>query len=145
MFVQAAAHNGASRRRNAQADLHDVVHTPTGRKLGYGELASAAAKLPVPKKEELKFKPKSAWRYIGKGAAELRPCAMSCTGKAVYGMDARMEGMVYASIEQPPVLGGKVKSFDDKEALQVRWRSARPCHRSVSSRPGDFNRWAAWP
>ena len=42
-----------------------------------------------------------------------------CNGKAIYGMDARMDGMVYASIEHPPVLGGKVKSYDDKEALKV--------------------------
>jgi isoquinoline 1-oxidoreductase beta subunit len=41
------------------------------------------------------------------------------TGKAIYGMDARADGMVYASVEHPPVLGGKVKSYDDKEALQV--------------------------
>ncbi len=43
-----------------------------------------------------------------------------CTGKAIFGMDAHRDGMVYASIEHPPVYGGKVKSFDDKEALQVR-------------------------
>ena len=42
-----------------------------------------------------------------------------CNGKAIYGMDARIDGMVYASIEHPPVLGGKVKSYDDKEALKV--------------------------
>jgi isoquinoline 1-oxidoreductase beta subunit len=41
------------------------------------------------------------------------------TGKAIYGMDARVDGMVYASVERPPVLGGKVKSYDDKEALKV--------------------------
>jgi isoquinoline 1-oxidoreductase beta subunit len=41
------------------------------------------------------------------------------TGKAIYGMDARVDGMVYAAIERPPVLGGKVKSYDDKEALKV--------------------------
>jgi len=42
------------------------------------------------------------------------------TGKAIYGMDARMDGMVYASVEHPPVLGGKVKSYDDKDALKSR-------------------------
>src|SRR5262249_34865176 len=42
-----------------------------------------------------------------------------CTGKAVFGMDARREGMVYASIEHPPVLSGKVESYDGTEALQV--------------------------
>jgi isoquinoline 1-oxidoreductase beta subunit len=41
------------------------------------------------------------------------------TGKAIYGMDARVDGMVYASVEHPPVLGGRVKTYDDKEALQV--------------------------
>jgi isoquinoline 1-oxidoreductase beta subunit len=41
------------------------------------------------------------------------------TGRAIYGMDARMDGMVYASVERPPVLGGKVKSYDDKEALKI--------------------------
>ena len=76
-------------------------------------------KLPVPKKEELQFKPKSAWRYIGKGATSY-DLADICTGKAGYGMDARLEGMVYASVEHPPVLGGKVKSYDEKAPLQVK-------------------------
>ena len=42
------------------------------------------------------------------------------TGKAIFGMDAKMPGMVYASVEHPPVLGQKIKSFDDKAALKVR-------------------------
>ena len=41
------------------------------------------------------------------------------TGKALYGMDARVAGMVYASIEHPPVFGGTVKSYDDKAPLKV--------------------------
>jgi isoquinoline 1-oxidoreductase beta subunit len=81
-------------------------------------LATAASKLPVPKKEELQFKPRSAWRYIGKGMTSYDLTEL-CTGKAVYGMDARVDGMVYASIEHPPVLGGKLKSCDDQEALKV--------------------------
>src|SRR6202011_1687436 len=102
-----------------ESDLHVIVHRPSKRKAGYGELASAAAKLSVPKKEELKFKPKSAWRYIGKGASSY-DLADLCTGKAGFGMDARLNGMVYASVEHPPVLGGKVKSYDDKAPLQVK-------------------------
>jgi len=58
------------------------------------------------------------WRYIGKGVTSY-DLAELCTGKAIYGMDARVDGMVYASIEHPPVLGGKVKSCDDKEVLKV--------------------------
>ena len=118
MLIQAAAQQWGVPAAECETDLHVVVHRATNRRLGYGELSIAAAKLPVPKKEELKLKPKSQWRYIGKGSPSYDLEAV-CTGKAVFGMDARLEGMVYASIEHPPVLGGKVKSYDDKEALKV--------------------------
>jgi len=118
MLTQAAANQWKVSPDECKAELHTIVHAATGQRLGYGELAAAAAKLPVPKVEDLKFKPKSAWRYIGKGSASY-DLPQVVTGKAVYGMDARMDGMVYASIERPPVVGGKVKSFDDKEALKV--------------------------
>src|SRR6266571_5873457 len=118
MLVQAAAHEWGVPAAECQTDLHVVVHRSTDRSAGYGELARAAAKLPVPKREELKLKPKSAWRYVGKGQVSYDLEAL-VTGKAIYGMDAQVDGMVYASVEHPPVLGGKVKSHDDKEALKV--------------------------
>jgi isoquinoline 1-oxidoreductase beta subunit len=118
MLMQAAAKQWSVPATECETDLHVVVHRSTNRTAGYGELASAAAKLPVPKREELKLKPKSAWRYIGKGEVSYDLEAL-VTGKAIYGMDARVDGMVYASVERPLVLGGKVKSFDDKEALKV--------------------------
>jgi len=118
MLIQAAAHQWGVPAAECETDLHVVVHRSTNRKADYGELASAAAKFPVPPKEEVKLKPKSAWRYIGKGEVSYDLEAL-VTGKAVYGMDARADGMVYASVERPPVLGGKVKSFDDKETLKV--------------------------
>ncbi len=118
MLTQAAANKWGVPASECAADLHTIVHTPSKRRIGYGELAADAAKLPVPKTTELKFKPKSAWRYIGKGSPSY-DLSDVVTGKAGYGMDARVEGMVYASIQRPPVLGGKVKSFDDKDALKV--------------------------
>jgi isoquinoline 1-oxidoreductase subunit beta len=118
MLIQAAAKQWGVPSTECETDLHVVIHRSTGRKAGYGELASAAAKLPVPSKEQLTLKPKSAWRYIGKGNVSYDLESL-VAGKAIYGMDARVDGMVYASIERPPVLGGKVKSFDDKEALNV--------------------------
>ena len=118
MLIQAAARQWHVPAAECETDLHVVVHRSTNRKVGYGELAGAAAKLPIPTKEELKFKPKTAWRYIGKGKVSYDLEAL-VTGKAIYGMDARVDGMVYASVERPPVIGGKVKSFDDKEALKV--------------------------
>src|SRR6267143_2360341 len=118
MLIQAAARRWHVPAAECETDLHVVVHRSTNRKVGYGELAGAAAKLPIPTKEELKFKPKTAWRYIGKGKVSNDLEAL-VTGRAIYGMDARVDGMVYASVERPPVIGGKVKSFDDKEALKV--------------------------
>jgi isoquinoline 1-oxidoreductase beta subunit len=118
MLIQAAAHEWKVPAAECETDLHVVVHRSTNRRAGYGELAGAAAKLPVPKREDLKLKPKSAWRYIGKGEVSWDLEAL-VTGKAVYGMDSRAESMVYASVERPPVLGGKVKSYDGKEALKV--------------------------
>jgi len=118
MLIQAAAQQWGVSAAECETDLHVVVHRSTNRRAGYGELAKAAAKLPVPKREELKLKPKSAWRYVGKGQVSYDLEAL-VTGKAIYGMDARVDGMVYASVEHPPVLGGKVKSFDDKEPLKV--------------------------
>src|ERR1700676_3884281 len=118
MLIQAAAKQWGVAAAECETDLHVVVHRSTNRRAGYGELATAAAKLPVPPQEKLKLKPKSAWRYIGKGEVSYDLEAL-VTGKAIYGMDARVDGMVYASVEHPPVLGGKVKSFDDKEALKV--------------------------
>src|SRR5262245_11864936 len=120
MLVQAAAQQWNVKPAECVTELHVVLHRPTGRRLGYGELAASAAKLPLPQPEQTEppFKSKSSWRYIGKGMPSYDLEAL-CTGNAVDGMDARVDGMVYASIEHPPVLGGKVKSYDDKEALQV--------------------------
>jgi isoquinoline 1-oxidoreductase subunit beta len=119
MLVAAAAAQWNVPPAQCTAKFHEVVHAPTGRKLGYGELASRASKLPVPKPEQLHYKPKSEWRYIGKDQA-IADLADICTGKAVFGMDVKREGMVYASVEHPPVMGGKVQSLDDKLALQVK-------------------------
>ncbi len=118
MLIQAAAKKWGVPSSDCRTDLHAVVHSASGRRVGYGKLAKAASKLPVPKKEELQFKKKGAWRYIGKGMDSVDLTDL-CTGKAIYGMDARLDGMVYASIEHPPVLGGKVKSYDEKAPLQV--------------------------
>lgn len=119
MLTQAAANRWNVPVTECNANLHTVVHKPTGRKLGYGELATDAAKVPVPKKEDVKLKTRKEWRYIGKGTASY-DIQNICTGKAGYGMDARIDGMVYASIEHPPVLGGKLVSYDDSDALKVR-------------------------
>jgi isoquinoline 1-oxidoreductase beta subunit len=118
MLVQAAAAQWGVPATECATELHSVVHKPSGKKLGYGELAAAAAKLGVPKKEDVKLKARSEWRYIGKGTVSYDLKDM-CTGKAAYGQDTRMDGMLYASVAHPPVFGSSVKSVDDKAALGV--------------------------
>jgi len=118
MLIQAAAQKWDVPASECRTELHTVLHSATGRRLSYGELASAAAKLPIPSKQDVQLKTKNEWRYIGKGMTSY-DLADLCTGKAVYGMDVLLDGMLYASIEHPPVLGGKVKSVDDSEALKV--------------------------
>jgi isoquinoline 1-oxidoreductase beta subunit len=119
MLISAAAGKWGVPEKECTTEPGFVVHQASARKLSYGELAAAAAKLPVPKKEDVPLKNRSEWRYIGKDSA-LFDLPDIVTGKAIFGMDATMPGMVYASIEHPPVLGQKVKSYDDQAALKVR-------------------------
>ena len=120
MLVRAAAQQWGIPESQCVADpVHMVADRNSSRKFGYGDLAPLAAKLSVPKKEELQFKPASSWRYIGKPAPSFDAPDI-CSGKSLYGMDVRVPGMLYATVAHPPVLGGKVKSVDDKAALQVK-------------------------
>jgi isoquinoline 1-oxidoreductase beta subunit len=119
MLIQAAAERWKVPADECETKLGTVTHRHSGRTLTYGQLATSASKLRVPDQAELRFKPSSAWRYIGKDTPRYNIDAL-CTGQPVFGIDKRVEGMLYASIERPPVFGGKVKSCDDKEALKVR-------------------------
>jgi isoquinoline 1-oxidoreductase beta subunit len=121
MLISAAAARWSVPQKDCTTEPHFVVHRASGRKLGYGDLAAAAAKLPVPKKQDLPLplKKRSEWRYIGKESNSLFDLPEIVTGKAIFGMDATMPGMVYASVEHPPVLGQKIKSCDDRAALKV--------------------------
>ncbi|MES1162186.1 MAG: molybdopterin cofactor-binding domain-containing protein, partial [Rhizobacter sp.] len=119
MLEQAAASKWNVPVGEVEASNHAVVHKASGRKLDYGALALAAAQLDVPSRESLKLKDPSKFRYIGKTDAFLTDSQVIVTGKSQYGIDTRLPGMVYAVIARPPVLGGKVKSFDAAEALKV--------------------------
>jgi len=115
MLVQAAAdkwHVDASKCR-AQ---NGVVSGPGGKKASYGQLAEAASKLTPPK--EVKLKPASEFRYVGKPLKRL-DTADKIRGKAEYGIDTRLPGMLYASLAQCPVIGGKVVSFDAEQAKSM--------------------------
>ena len=121
MLERAAAEKWGVAASECKAQNHFVVHS-SGKKLGYGELATLAAKQPAPKKEELdglKYKSPAEFRYIGKSMPTV-DLSDIVTGKGTFGIDAKMPGMVHASIERAPVYGGKLKSVDDKEAKAVK-------------------------
>jgi isoquinoline 1-oxidoreductase beta subunit len=118
MLIAAAAQQWNVAASECSTEPHVVIHKATGRRADYGELVAGAARVALPKKEQIQLKNPSEWRFIGKGMTSV-DLENLCTGKAMYGMDARLDGMVYASIERPPVFGGKVKAVDDQEALKV--------------------------
>ena len=118
MLERAAAAKWGVPATECKGRNEQVVHTASGKKIAYAELVTLAASQAVPKKEELTYKSPSEYRYIGK-ALPIVDLSDICTGKAVFGIDAKMPGMVYASIERPPVMGGKIGSVDDSEARKV--------------------------
>lgn len=119
MLVNAAAAQWNVPAAQITTANHEVIHQASNRRLSYGSLVPAAAKLEVPKPESLQFKAKTAWKFVGKERPiyDLTPIL---TGKAQFGGDIFRDGMVYASIEHPPVFGGKVRTLDNAETLKVR-------------------------
>jgi isoquinoline 1-oxidoreductase beta subunit len=119
MLEEAAAQKWNVKPEEVKAANHEVVHAASGRRIGYGELAGDAAKLPVPKLETLRLKDESQFKYIGKGNIPIVDLHDITTGKAQYGADIRLLDMKYAVLVRPPVVGGKLVSFDAKDALAV--------------------------
>jgi len=118
MLVQAAALQWGVPVSDCKAQNHKVVHVPGGKSLDYGQLVDTAATLPVPSVKQVALKDPKDFRYIGKPMSSVDFPDMM-VGKAVYGIDVKMPGMLYAVVEHCPVTYGKVRSFDASEALKV--------------------------
>jgi isoquinoline 1-oxidoreductase subunit beta len=119
MLETAAAKRWGVPVTEVEARFHEVVHKPTGRKLAYGDLAADAAALPAPASDMLRLKEASAFRYIGKGNIPVVDLFDITTGKATYGQDVVLPGLRFAVVARPPVVQGKVKSYDASATLQV--------------------------
>ena len=116
MLAAAAAQRLGVERSSLSVANGIITHAASGRRLTYGEVSSAAAGLTAPATIELK--PSSSWRVIGRRVRRLDSPA-KVTGRATFGIDVRMAGMLTAVIERSPVLGGRVASFDAARALRV--------------------------
>ncbi|MGZ8158985.1 MAG: molybdopterin cofactor-binding domain-containing protein [Methylobacter sp.] len=119
MLETAAAAHWHVPVEDVRAESHEVLHPATGKTLGYGELAKAAAKLPVPDRNSLRLKKSSEFRYIGKGGLKIYDGLDMVTGHGQYGIDTHIKDLLYAVVARPPVFGGKALKYDASAALKV--------------------------
>ncbi len=116
MLIEAAAKKWNVSKHDCYAENGFVIHKPSGKKFGYGELVEDASKLTPPK--EVKLKRREEYKIIGKPLAR-QDNPNKINGKAEFGLDVKLPGMLYAVIERNPRFKGKVKSFDDSATLKV--------------------------
>ena len=116
MLVAAAASSWDVAAAECVTRDHAVHHEVSSNSAGYGDLVAAAAGIPVP--EDVSFKSPEDYRYIGHSMDIIDGVAMT-TGHAHYGIDTMLPGMLYASLERCPALGGTVRSFEDTAAKAV--------------------------
>jgi isoquinoline 1-oxidoreductase subunit beta len=117
MLVAAAAKRWSVDPASCHARSGEVLHAPTGRRIKYGELATDAARLPVP--ETVTLKRPQDFKLIGTPAKRL-DAPSRVNGTAVYGIDVRPPDVKIATLAQSPVFGGRVKSVDDAAAKAVK-------------------------
>jgi isoquinoline 1-oxidoreductase beta subunit len=116
MLVKAAAETWSVEPDSCRTGNGEVIHDGSGQRLSYGKLAEKASRLEPPADAELK-NPKE-FRLVGKPTKRL-DTPEKTNGKAVFGIDVNLPGMLVAVVARPPVFGGKVKSFDPTKALAV--------------------------
>ncbi|MEM1357596.1 MAG: molybdopterin cofactor-binding domain-containing protein, partial [Bacteroidota bacterium] len=113
LLVAAAAEKLAVPAEELRTEDGMIYHDATEQKIGYGEVAAAAALLPVP--EEVKLKDPADFKIIGQGKKNV-DAKKIVTGQPLFGMDIQEEGMLIASIVHPPAFGMKLKSVDSAAA-----------------------------
>ena len=109
MLIAAAAQQWGVPASECSAANGVITHAPSKRKVSFGKVAGAAAKLEPPK--DVKLKDPKDWKLIGKSVKRV-DIPDTVMGRQRYGIDVQLPGMVYAAIAQCPVFGGKVKSVD---------------------------------
>jgi isoquinoline 1-oxidoreductase subunit beta len=113
MLMEAAAKRWNVPAATLTTEKGFVVHSESGRKLTYGDLATDASAIPVP--ADVKLKDKKDFRIIGTAIHNVDNPEM-ITGKPLYGLDFYREGMLFAMIQRPPSFGTKIKSVDSAAA-----------------------------
>jgi isoquinoline 1-oxidoreductase beta subunit len=115
-LIAAAAQRWHVDPGQCRAELGEVIHAPSGRRLGYGDLAALAATIRPPDHPPLKSADQR--RYIGRPIPSLGLADKVC-GKALFGIDVRVPGMLRATILQCPTAGGTLAAVEERPALAV--------------------------
>ncbi len=118
MMQHAAAQRWGVSPDTCIAEQHLVKHT-SGQTLAYHELIDDALAITPPEGDKLPLKSRDQWRYINKGMAHIDLNDI-VTGRATFAADVREPKALVAIIERPPVVGGKVASFDDSAAKAIK-------------------------
>jgi isoquinoline 1-oxidoreductase subunit beta len=116
MLIAAAASEWNVSAAECRAANGEVVHQATGRHLAYSALVTRASQLPLPANPALK--PVSDFSIVGK-AMPREDTPEKINGKARFGLDVRVPGMLFASVERCPVFEGKVRGFSAEKALKM--------------------------
>jgi len=116
MLIEAAAKKWNVNKNECYAENGFVIHKPSGKKFGYGELVEDASKLTPPK--DVKLKRREEYKIVGKPLAR-QDNPNKINGKAEFGLDVKIPGMMYAVVERSPRFRGKVKSFDDTATKKI--------------------------
>jgi isoquinoline 1-oxidoreductase beta subunit len=118
LLINAAAEIWEVDRSSCYAERGEVVHQPTGRRLSYGALAEVAATLSRPKNNQIELKDPSDFTIIGNRFGQIDN-PLYASGSAVFGMDVRLPGMLYATLARTPVVGGRLTGFNATQAKAV--------------------------
>ena len=118
LIVNAAAKTWNIPANEISTSAGMVEHKSTGKKAGYGEMASIAGTLEAPDPETVKLKELDDFKIIGNSKKNVDGIKI-VTGKPMFALDHKVEGMKYAAIVHPPAFGMKIKSFDKTSATSM--------------------------
>jgi isoquinoline 1-oxidoreductase beta subunit len=117
MLIAAAAQRWKVEAADCDAENSTIIHRPSGRKVRFGQVAAAASKLEPP--QDVKLKDPKDWNLLGRSPHRL-DIKDKVTGKAQFGIDVQLPGMVYAAIAQCPVFRGKLRTAPAEQLLGLR-------------------------
>jgi len=117
MLVTAAAQTWNVAENSLSTSKGEVIHSTSGRRINYGALVDEASRLPVPKNVTLKTP--NEFLLLGRSEARL-DIPEKVNGKAIFGLDVKVQNMMVARVVKSPVFGGKAETFNDEKAKAVR-------------------------